>query len=214
MRTSGEALALGEQRWVDAAVLAPLAAAAAAAVERFQHEHPLQPGLGRAAVVGGLPGRVAADVAAAAVAHAVASGLLRADGELLMRTTTTDTALPPKVQAVLDLFRHAGIAPPTLREVQDQAGLGERQALEALGALQRSGALVRVSPELSLAREHHEALLERARVHLRSHGRLDVQSLKLLTGLSRKFVVPFLEHLDRLQISRRQGDLRVPGPRL
>ena len=216
IRAAGDAIALGEHRWVDAAVLTPLATAAVAQVARFQREHPLQPGLGRAAVVGGLPGRIAADVAAAAVAHAVTRGLLRADGELLMHAagTAADPALPPKVQAVLDLFRGAGIAPPTLREVQEQAGLGERQALEALGALQRSGALVRVSPELSLAREHHEALLERARVHLRSHGRLDVQTLKALTGLSRKFVVPFLEHLDRLQISRRQGDLRIPGPRL
>ncbi len=215
LRAAGEALALGEQRWVETSVLAPLADAAAAHVARFQREHPLQPGLGRAAVVGGLPGRVALDVAAAAVAHAVTCGLLDADGDLLTHSSAaTGPALPPKVQAVLDLFRHAGIAPPTLREVQDQAGLGERQALEALGALQRSGALVRVSTDLSLAREHHEALVERARVHLRSHGTLDVQSLKTLTGLSRKFVVPFLEHLDRLQISRRQGDLRVAGPRL
>ena len=216
LRIDKEIVALGEPRWVDAAVLGPLAAAAAAQVARFHDAHPLQPGLGRAAAVGGLPGRVAPDVAAAAVAHAVACGLLRADGDLLTRpaTTTADPGLPPKVQAVLDLFRRAGIAPPTLREIQDQVGLGERPALEALGALQRSGAIVRVSPELSLAREHHEALLEHARAHLKAHGTLDVQALKTLTGLSRKFVVPFLEHLDRLQISRRQGDLRVPGPRL
>jgi selenocysteine-specific elongation factor len=115
---------------------------------------------------------------------------------------------------VLDLFRGAGLAPPTLRELQDQTRLGEREALDALASLQRAGALVRVSPELSLAREHHEALLTQARELLRSHGQLDVQALKNRTGLSRKFVVPFLEHLDRLQISRRQGDLRVPGPRL
>ena len=215
MRIDKQILALAEPRWVDAAVLGPLAAAAAAHVARFHEAHPLQPGLGRAAAVGGLPGRFAPDVAAAAVAHAVACGLLRADGDLLTRpATTADPGLPAKVQAVLDLFRRAGIAPPTLREIQEQTGLGERPALEALGALQRSGALVRVSPELSLAREHHEALIDRARAHLKAHGTLDVQALKALTGLSRKFVVPFLEHLDRLQISRRQGDLRVPGPRL
>lgn len=216
MLVARELIALGEPRFVDAAVLGPLAAAAAAHVARFQEAHPLQPGLGRAAAVGGLPGRVAHDVAHAAVAHAVACGLLRAEGDLLTRPTasTADPGLPPKVQAVLDLFRSAGIAPPTLREIQDQVGLGERQALEALGALQRSGAIVRVSPDLSLAREHHEALVARARAHLQQHRTLDVQALKALTGLSRKFVVPFLEHLDRLQISRRQGDLRVPGPRL
>jgi selenocysteine-specific elongation factor len=217
LRDAGHILALGEQRWVDATVLPALAAAAAALVTRFHAEHPLLPGPGRATVVHGLPGRVAPDIAAAAIAHAVASGLVDADGDLLTRPragTTTAATFPPRVQAVLDLFRGAGLAPPTLRELQDQTHLGEREALDALASLQRAGALVRVSPELSLAREHHEVLLTQARELLRSHGQLDVQALKNRTGLSRKFVVPFLEHLDRLQISRRQGDLRVPGPRL
>ena len=212
----GLALALDEQRWLDAAVLPPLAAAAVAHVARFHAEHPLQPGLGRAAALGGLPGRVAPDVAPAAVAHALARGLLHADGDLLTLPKAADAPagqLPPQIQAVLDLYIAAGIAPPTLREVQDKIRLSERQALEALGALQRSGAIVRISPDLSLARVHHEALVDKARVHLRTTGQLDVQAFKDLTGLSRKFVVPFLEHLDRLQVSRRQGNTRLPGPR-
>lgn len=212
----GLGLALDEQRWLDTAVLPPLATAAVAHVARFQAEHPLQPGLGRSAVAGGLPGRVAPAVAAAAVALAVARGLLHADGDLL--TVPADepksNKFPPQIQSVLDLYLAGGITPPTLRDVQDRTGLGERQALEALSALQRAGAIVRVSPDLSLARVHHEALVDQARSHLRSHGVLDVQAFKDLTGLSRKFVVPFLEHLDRLQISRRQGNNRVPGPRL
>ena len=217
LRETGLALALGEQRWVDAHVLPALAIAAADLVARFHDEHPLLPGPGRATVVHGLPGRVAPDVAAAAIAHAVARGLVDADGDLLLRPRAgapTTAIFPPRVQTVLDLFRAAGLAPPTLREVQDRSGLREREALDALAALQRAGALVRVSPDLSLAREHHEALIAQARELLRSHGQIDVQALKTVTGLSRKFVVPFLEHLDRLQISRRQGDLRVPGPRL
>ena len=217
LRETGLALALGEQRWVDAHVLPALAVAAADLVARFHAEHPLLPGPGRATVVHGLPGRVAPDVAAAAIAHAVAAGLVDADGDLLLRPRAGAPAtaiFPPRVQAVLDLFRAAGLAPPTLRDIQDQSGLREREALDALAALQRAGALVRVSPELSLAREHHEALIAQARELLRSHGQIDVQALKAVTGLSRKFVVPFLEHLDRLQLSRRQGDLRVPGPRL
>jgi selenocysteine-specific elongation factor len=217
LRDAGHILPLGEQRWVAATVLPALATAAAALVTRFHAEHPLLPGPGRATVVHGLPGRVAPDIATAAIAHAVACGLVDADGELLTRpraSTTATASFPPRVQAVLDLFRGAGLAPPTLREIQDQTRLGEREALDALASLQRAGAVVRVSPELSLAREHHEALLAHARELLRSDGQLDVQSLKARTGLSRKFVVPFLEHLDRLQISRRQGDLRVPGPRL
>ena len=212
----GLALALDEQRWLDASVLPALAAAAVAHVARFQAEHPLQPGLGRAAAQGGLPGRVAPAVAAAAVAHAISHALLHADGDLLTIPKAADappSKLPPQIQSVLDLYLAAGIAPPTLREVQDKTRLSERQALEALGALQRSGAIVRISPDLSLARTHHESLVEQARTHLKTHGQLDVQAFKDLTGLSRKFVVPFLEHLDRLQVSRRQGNTRLPGPR-
>ncbi|WP_434418429.1 SelB domain-containing protein [Nannocystis pusilla] len=73
---------------------------------------------------------------------------------------------------------------------------------------------MRVSADLSLAREHHAALVEKVRTHLRSSPQIDVQALKALTGLSRKFVVPFLEHLDRLGITRRQGEVRVAGPKL
>jgi selenocysteine-specific elongation factor len=213
----GLAIAQGEQRWLDAAVLPPLAAAAVAHVARFHAEHPLQPGLGRAAAQGGLPGRVAPSVAAAAISHAIAQNLLRADGDLLTippaQGAPQTTKLPPQVEAVLALYVAAGTAPPTLREVQDRTRLTERQTLEALGALQRSGAIIKISPDLSLARVHHESLIDQARVHLRAHGQLDVQSFKDLTGLSRKFVVPFLEHLDRLQICRRQGNTRLPGPR-
>jgi len=213
----GLALALDEQRWLDAAVLPPLAAAAVAHVARFHAEHPLQPGLGRAAAQGGLPGRIAPSVAAAAISQAIAQNLLRADGDLLTippaQGAPTTNKLPPQVEAVLALYIAAGITPPTLREVQDKTRLSERQTLEALGALQRTGAIIKISPDLSLARIHHESLIDQARAHLRAHGQLDVQSFKDLTGLSRKFVVPFLEHLDRLQICRRQGNTRLPGPR-
>lgn len=211
------AIPQGEQRWLDAGVLPPLAAAAAQLVQRFHAEHPLQPGLSRAAALGGLPGRVAPDVAATAISHALTHGLLQTDGDLLILPKAENAPparLPPQLQSVLDLYIAAGITPPTLREVQEKTRLSERQTLEALGALQRSGAIVRVSPDLSLARTHHESLLDKARTHLRAHGQLDVQILKDLTGLSRKFVVPFLEHLDRLQMTRRQGNTRLPGPRL
>ena len=86
--------------------------------------------------------------------------------------------------------------------------------LEIVTALQRMGKLVRITAELSLDRETHDALVDRIRGHLRDTGSIDVQALKTMTGLTRKFAVPLLEHLDQLQITLRQGDTRIPGPRL
>ena len=210
-----EAVRLGDHRLVAADVLPALAHAALAAVERFHADHPDRPGLSRAALVGKLPARTAADVAAAALDHGLQRGLLQPRGEHIARGGADPTpGLSPVALKVLDLYIAAGVAPPTLKEVQTAALLGERQALDTLTTLQRAGAIVRVSDDLSLAREHHAALVEQARAHLRAHARLDVQTLKTLTGLSRKFVVPFLEHLDRMGVTRRQGEVRVPGPKL
>jgi selenocysteine-specific elongation factor len=72
---------------------------------------------------------------------------------------------------------------------------------------------VRVSDDLSYAAQAHVELLRRVRDHLASHGEIDVQALKDLTQLSRKFAVPFMEHLDHLGITRREGDRRLPGPK-
>ncbi|MFO0635228.1 MAG: SelB C-terminal domain-containing protein [Nannocystaceae bacterium] len=81
-------------------------------------------------------------------------------------------------------------------------------------ALQRMGKLVRITAELSFDRGTHDALLEQIRTHLRAEGTIDVQALKQMTGLTRKFAVPLLEHLDQIQLTLRQGDTRVPGPKL
>ena len=54
----------------------------------------------------------------------------------------------------------------------------------------------------------------RARVveHLGKAGQLTIQDFKTLTGLGRKQAIPLLEHLDREGVTKRQGDLRLPGP--
>ena len=43
---------------------------------------------------------------------------------------------------------------------------------------------------------------------------LTMAAFKETIQVSRKYAVPILEHLDRTGLTRRQGDERVPGPRL
>src|SRR5690606_24117299 len=129
---------LGETRLVAAAVLPELAAAAVAVLARFHADHPDRPGLSRAALLGKLAGRVAADVAAAAVDYAVRRGLLELRDDLLVRGGAEPTGgLTAVGHKVLALYIDAGVAPPTLKEVQAAAHLSERQALDALTALQK-----------------------------------------------------------------------------
>lgn len=204
-------------RLVDRPTLDKLVHAAVAAADRFHSAHPTETGVGRAALEGQLPPPVSPAVAAAAVDLALQrGGLESAGGDLLARPGKgfrSDDALPPALVALRDHYQAAGITPPTVKDVQGQFRMTPRQCMAALGTLQRTGDLIRVTADISFHHSAHEELVGRVRTHLHTSGSIDVQDLKQMTGLSRKYAVPFLEHLDQLGVTRREGDRRVPGPR-
>jgi selenocysteine-specific elongation factor len=209
---------LSNERYVHVEAARPLIDRVIAGVDRFHTDNPMQPGIGRASAEALLGARVAAAVAAWAVDQALARGALRAvdDQGTLARPgkgVPAEGALPEHMQRVLDQYEHAGLEAPNLKDVQAACGLNSRQILEIVGVLQRTGRLVKLTAEISFARASHDALVEQVREHLGTHGMIDVQALKQMTGLSRKYAVPFLERLDELQITRRDGDQRMPGPR-
>lgn len=207
------------QRFVLTEALSPLAARACQRVEAFHQEHPTRPGMPRAVLEQQLVGPAVAEVVSAAIDHALAHDHLHVPPDDASALACPgqgwgDNAFPGWIQGILDIFQARGFEPPTTRELTTQTGRSERDVFEAIAVLQRKGALTRISREMSMASEHHTRLLAELRDYLHAHQTLDMQAFKQLTGLSRKFAVPLMEHFDRLQITRRQGDLRVPGPRL
>ncbi|TPV94946.1 MAG: selenocysteine-specific translation elongation factor [Myxococcales bacterium FL481] len=214
----GQILPLVGERYVHQDIVRELQTAAVQLVDKFHRENPMQPGLSRAAVEGMLPGRVDPQVANAVVNMTIESGGLRvadASGNLARpgQGVLDRSALPPKMQAVERLYAARGSQPPTLKEVQSECHLNPRETLEVVGALQRAKILVRVSDDLSFHDATHAKLVDDVRDRLRDTGNLDVQAMKDITGLSRKFVMPLLEHLDQIGMTRRAGETRVPGPK-
>jgi selenocysteine-specific elongation factor len=69
--------------------------------------------------------------------------------------------------------------------------------------------LDRVGESLLVHRDHLEGLKRDVRARWPSGARLDVGHLKEMTGLTRKFVIPLLEYLDRERVTRRAGADRV-----
>ncbi len=74
--------------------------------------------------------------------------------------------------------------------------------------LQDEGVLRRVGDAMLLHSDHLERLKEDVRRRWPPGTRLDVTGFKELTGLTRKFVIPLLEYLDRERITRRAGSDR------
>jgi selenocysteine-specific elongation factor len=111
-------------------------------------------------------------------------------------------------KALVDAAQAAGLAglePSRLASIAGKsAGLAERVSRVLLA----EGALVRVGDALV-----HNASLESLKREVRRRwspgSRLDVGEFKELTGLSRKFVIPLLEYLDRERVTRRSGENRI-----
>lgn len=209
---------LGKDRYVEDSAVRALIDKAISAVDKFHGAQPLKTGMPRPALEAALGKRIAVDVAAAAIDRAVERGALRAVDEAgtLARPgkgLSAEGELPPRMEKVLELYEAAENKPPTLKEVGESLEMPAAEVLELVSGLQRTGRLVRVTADLSFSKQSHESLLSGVRAHLKSEGTIDVQALKAMTGLSRKFAVPLMEHFDQLQITVRRGNERIPGPR-
>ncbi len=77
--------------------------------------------------------------------------------------------------------------------------------------MRRQGRLRAVGP-FSFADRALDRLAHDVRAHFRGVAVLSTADFKTLSGgLSRKYAIPLLEHLDARGLTRRHGDVRVPG---
>jgi selenocysteine-specific elongation factor len=115
-----------------------------------------------------------------------------------------DTAATPAGRAVLELLRATPFAPPDPRAAVDDP--------RVLTALVREGAVTKCDDIwfASDALARAEAMVVEA---LATSPQLTVSDLRDLFGSSRKYTIAIAGWLDSTGVTRRQGDVRVRGPR-
>jgi selenocysteine-specific elongation factor len=110
-------------------------------------------------------------------------------------------------------MRSAGYEFQTLSDLA-AAGADPQRLVSYLRILQERGSVVRVLKDSYMHADHHGALLAGLRKMIAEGGSITVGDFKDTFGFSRKFAVPLLEYLDGEGYTRREGDMRVAGPRL
>lgn len=106
-------------------------------------------------------------------------------------------------------FRTAGLQAPAVKEVLPTTGVDAARAQRILSLLLRERVLVRINDELILHQQALERLKQMLAARKQQTPRLNVAAFKEMTGVSRKYAIPLLEHLDRLRLTRRVGDERM-----
>ncbi len=102
-----------------------------------------------------------------------------------------------------------GLEGVSLPNLHVQLRQDQRACENAVRVLVQEGVAERIGPGLLVARSALEAFRAAARARFTSGAKLDVAEVKELTGLSRKYVIPLLEWLDRERVTRRVGAERI-----
>ena len=116
-------------------------------------------------------------------------------------------------EQVIAAFDKARFTPPTATELAKDMGITETTARQIIDFAVERGRLKHLGGRIYLEAEAERALRDRVAERLRAAGELTVSEIRQLLETSRKFAVPFCQYLDRVRVTRRQGDLRVPGSR-
>ncbi len=203
-------VALGQEpvRWLSRGALDGIAVAARKMLERFHDEHPLKAAMPREE----LRRRASAHAPAVAFEHVLSS--LAAAGEV--RLVAEGVALarhavrlsPSEEDArrrLLEAAGGAGLAGVDLTALAASAGQDARLFERVSRVLLAERLLERVGEGLLVRREDLDRLQADVRKRWPAGSRLDVGAFKEMTGLTRKFVIPLLEYLDRERVTRRSG---------
>lgn len=110
---------------------------------------------------------------------------------------------------LLAALQSAGMAPPTVSALAEQAGIPLPTARKALAVLEHTGAVCRVSSELYFDAQQVEACKRAIAEHLNAEGDGTAASLRDVVGASRKYALPLLEYFDSIGFTTRKGDVRI-----
>jgi selenocysteine-specific elongation factor len=214
LQAAGELLALGgagRQRWVHVAALDSLGERVIGLLSAWHDHEPLRSRFFQAQVESALAGEITADLLAQAISRMVSAGKLQQTAGCLNVTgrgaklTRNENLL---FAELIERFRTAGLATPTVEEFRAQATKAQPSVGQLFELAAADGLLVKITAEYFLHAEVERAARETVAARLAS-GPLTTSEIRELLQTSRKFALPLCEYWDRSGFTRRQGDLRV-----
>jgi selenocysteine-specific elongation factor len=191
------ALLISAPMWDD------LASKAETLLQDYHIRFPLRPGMPREE----LRSRLGLDSEPfnALLAELERQGMLRREGSAVALAefeAALDEQSQGQAQALLQEFARNPYAPPSAKQCIEKVGE------EVFRHLLDKGDLIAVSGEVVFARQTYEGMLEAIKARLHERGEISVAEVRDMFQTSRKYALPLMEHLDRIGVTVRVGDVR------
>ncbi len=211
LEAEGRLVAIERDWYLHADSLARLRTLTLEALEQFHRANPLKTGMSREE----LRGRAGAPdekIFAQLLDALETEGAVRAERDKV-RLASHEVRLTVEQQRVVDQveqdYLKAEAAPPSPEEALARAGVVVDEEHELFQLLVESKKLVRVKESLFFHARALDAIQDKVVALLRERKEIGPGDIKDLLGISRKYAIPLLEHLDARRVTARVGERRV-----
>jgi selenocysteine-specific elongation factor len=200
-----------DDRVVEAAALEALALRIAEIIAAYHKEHPYKAGMAVAEVASRIGPGVPAMITERAAEQLIAAKKLVRDADGTLRSprhsnvASTGGAARTKVLQALEA---AKLEPPAIAELEALSGLKGNAFKDLLSSMVKAGDAVHAAQQLYFARAAFDDAKTRVLELLKREGSMSAAQAKELLGVSRKFLIPLLEAMDKQQITVRVGEVR------
>ena len=170
----------------------------------YHRGQPLKRGMGKEELRSRLGAAVPARAFAPVMSLGVARGLIAEDLTTYRLPTHEPTYTPAQREQVEKLrraHRETPYSPPSPAELGVEP--------DVVAALVEAGELVKIDDTLLYTREAYDEMRRLIIETLDRKGEINVAAMRDLFGTTRKYAIPFLEHLDVEKVTKREGDVRV-----
>lgn len=201
-----------ERSYVSGKVLDRLGEEFVTHLENYHKANPMQAGQLRVEAASGwgrdLPERLFQFL----LARLVRQGAVTQEGEIvrLPDHKVSLAADQEKLRAtVLRAYEDGGQAPPNIKDVLEPLDLTFKEAAGVFRLLTEEGRLRKIKEDMYYSSAALQEIIDAVEAYFQTNDDLGPPQLREITGLSRKYVIPLLEYMDKEKITVRVGDKRI-----
>ncbi|MFN3480663.1 MAG: selenocysteine-specific translation elongation factor [Thermodesulfovibrionales bacterium] len=121
------------------------------------------------------------------------------------RTSSSDSGASLRILKILD---EAGFQPPSKEELSAIIQIKEKETGDILRLMEKEGKVARINDSLYLTVQHYNRMLSLLREFFSKKPQMTVAEFRDILKTTRKYAIPFLEHLDSNKITLRVGEVR------
>lgn len=210
----GKIVALGE-KYLSPSALEQHQSRILDVLQDFHRKKPELPGMERAQLRQAVMPGVSESPLSIMLKRLLDTGKVKVDGSVVSlpsHTAVLSAAHEALAQELLRLIQNAGFRPPSVADMAKSINAPSNEVVHVLVLLTRQGRLVRLEPELFFHPSAFQDAISKLRDEIATRGAVTVGNVTSLLDSTRKYVVPFLEHMDKSGVTRRDGDQRLAGP--